>query len=76
MPKARPQGIDPKPMQEHKENLGLTQPGFNFNLGPSSPKHNKAQGVKKTKGGSLRKIKEHREVPETKKKQGSKETQF
>lgn len=40
--KVGPQSIALKPMQEQKENVSLFQPGINFNLGLSSPKHNKA----------------------------------
>ena len=70
-----PQSIALKPMQEQKDNVSLFQPGINFNLGLSSPKHNKAQSMKKTKGGNQRKIKENREVPGTKKKLDREEAQ-
>ena len=57
-----PQSIAFKPMQEQIGNVSLFHPGINFNLGLPSPKLNKAQSMKKTKGGNQRKMKENREV--------------
>ena len=71
-----PQEMLHKPMHVSEEILGLIQAGVNFSLGLSSPKQHKAQGVKKNRGGSLKKNKENRGVSGKENKSRSKEIQF
>ena len=70
-----PQSIALKPMQEQMGNVSLFHPRINFNLGLPSPKLNKAQSMKKTKGGNQRKMKENSEVRGAEKKPNKEETQ-
>ena len=75
-PSLGPQGTLHKPMQKSKENLGLFQSRVSFSLGLPSPKEQKAQGVRKIRGGSQKKNKENRVVPGKENKSGSGETQL
>uniref|UniRef100_A0A7N2KPR4 Uncharacterized protein n=1 Tax=Quercus lobata TaxID=97700 RepID=A0A7N2KPR4_QUELO len=68
------QGTFFKPMQEPNKEMGLTQSGIAFSLGPSTTKQQKAQGVKKTKGSNERKNKENRDIPSKDKKLDGEET--
>jgi len=48
------------PMQRTDAEMGLTQTGVTFRMGPTSIKQSKLQNTKKTKGGGLRKNKENK----------------
>ena len=54
--------------------MGLTQSRIAFSLGPSTTKLQKAQGIKKTRGGNERKNKENRDIPGKDKKLDGEET--
>ena len=71
-----PQETSHKPMKATEEISGLLQTGVKFNLGLSSPKQHKAQGVKKNRVGSLKKNKESRGMPGMENSSGSEEKHF
>ena len=68
-----PQETSHKPMKATEEITGLIQTGVKFSLGLSFPKQHKAQGVKKSRAGSLKKNKENRGMPGRENGSGSEE---